>query len=80
VNKTEQRRELWRQRIAPQETSGQSIRAYCRGRGLLDLAPDAKRIVALMPVETPDGQQAQSHVIFLMNFFDELQRKMPLGQ
>jgi hypothetical protein len=34
VNKTEQRRELWRQRIAQQETSGQSIRAYCRERGL----------------------------------------------
>jgi hypothetical protein len=34
VNKAEQRRELWRQRIAQQEGSGQSIRAYCRGRGL----------------------------------------------
>ena len=34
MNKAEQRRELWRQRIAQQETSGQSIRAYCRGRGL----------------------------------------------
>ena len=28
--KQEQRRELWRQRIAEQETGGQSIRAYCR--------------------------------------------------
>jgi hypothetical protein len=34
VNKAEQRRELWRQRIAQQESSGQSIRAYCRERGL----------------------------------------------
>jgi len=34
VNKAEQRRELWRRRIAQQETSGQSIRAYCRGRDL----------------------------------------------
>jgi transposase-like protein len=34
VNKAEQRRELWRQRIAQQETSGQSVRAYCRRRGL----------------------------------------------
>ncbi len=34
MNKAEQRRGLWRQRIAQQETSGQSIRAYCRGRGL----------------------------------------------
>jgi hypothetical protein len=38
VNKAEQRRELWRQRIAQQETSGQSIRAYCRGRGLAEHA------------------------------------------
>lgn len=36
--KQEQRRELWRQRIAQQETSGQSIRAYCRGRGLQEHA------------------------------------------
>ncbi len=34
MNKAEQRRELWRQRIAQQESSGQSIRAYCRGRDL----------------------------------------------
>jgi hypothetical protein len=34
VSKAEQRREQWRQRIAQQETSGQSVRAYCRGRGL----------------------------------------------
>jgi hypothetical protein len=38
VNKAEQRREQWRQRIAQQETSGQSIRAYCRGRGLTEHA------------------------------------------
>ena len=38
MNKQEQRRELWRQRIAQQESSGQSIRAYCRGRGLQEHA------------------------------------------
>jgi hypothetical protein len=73
VNKAEQRRELWRQRIAQQETSGQSIRAYCRGRGLPDLAPDGKSIIALIPVETPETQQTQGHVIFLENFANELQ-------
>ena len=36
--KAEQRRELWRQRIAQQESSGQSIRAYCRGHGLTEHA------------------------------------------
>lgn len=38
MNKAEQRRELWRQRIAQQETSGQSIRAYCQGSGLKESA------------------------------------------
>ena len=45
-----------------------------------DLAPDGKRIAALMPVEAPEEQQAQSHVVFLMNFFDELRRIAPLGK
>jgi serine/threonine protein kinase/Tol biopolymer transport system component len=40
----------------------------------IDLAPDGKRVVALMPVETARGQEAQHHVIFLENFFDEVRR------
>ncbi|HYL36063.1 MAG TPA: protein kinase [Bryobacteraceae bacterium] len=47
----------------------------------LDLAPDGKRIVALMPATEPKGaQEAQNHVVFLMNFFDELRRKVPAGK
>jgi hypothetical protein len=38
VNKAEQRRELWCQRIAQQERSGQSIRTFCRERGLKEHA------------------------------------------
>ena len=45
-----------------------------------DLAPDGKRIVAIMPVETAEGQKAQSHVIFLENFFDEVRRKVPVSK
>jgi hypothetical protein len=45
-----------------------------------DLAPDGKRIVALMPAETAEGQKAQNHVIFLENFFDEVRRKVPVGK
>jgi Tol biopolymer transport system component len=41
----------------------------------VDLAPDGKRIVALMQVETAEGQKAQNHVIFLENFFDEVRRR-----
>jgi serine/threonine-protein kinase len=46
----------------------------------VDLAPDGKRIVALMPVEATEAQKAQNHVIFLMNFSDELRRKVPVGK
>jgi len=45
-----------------------------------DLAPDGKRIAALMPVESPKAQQMQNHVIFLENFSEELQRKVPSGK
>jgi serine/threonine-protein kinase len=41
----------------------------------VDLVPDGKRIVALMPVETAEAQKAQNHVIFLENFFDEVRRR-----
>jgi serine/threonine-protein kinase len=40
-----------------------------------DLAPDGKRIVALMPAGTAEDQRAQNHVIFLENFFDEVRRR-----
>jgi hypothetical protein len=33
-----------------------------------------------MSVETPEAKQAQSHVIFLENFADELRRKVPVGK
>jgi hypothetical protein len=42
-----------------------------------DVAPDGKRIVALMPVEALEAQSAKNHVIFLENFFDELRRRAP---
>jgi Tol biopolymer transport system component/class 3 adenylate cyclase/tRNA A-37 threonylcarbamoyl transferase component Bud32 len=44
----------------------------------LDLAPDGNRIVVLRPVEGPGAPQTQTHVTLLMNFFDELRRKVPL--
>jgi hypothetical protein len=39
-----------------------------------DLAPDGKRIVAVMPAE---GGESQHHVVFLENLFDELRRRAP---
>jgi serine/threonine protein kinase len=47
----------------------------------IDLAPDGKRIAALLAVGAPKGaQEAQSHVVFLENFFDELRRRVPAGK
>ena len=43
----------------------------------VDLAPDAKRIVALLLTEG-GGAQQQNHVFFLENFFVELRRRAPL--
>jgi hypothetical protein len=30
-----------------------------------------------MPTEAPEARQAQSQVVFLLTFFDELQRRVP---
>jgi serine/threonine-protein kinase len=40
-----------------------------------DPVPDGKHVVALMPVDEP--QEAHDRVIFLLNFFDELRRRLP---
>ena len=44
-----------------------------------DVAPDGKRIAAIMPAEGPEDQKAQDHVIFLQNFFDEVRRRTTAG-
>jgi hypothetical protein len=43
-----------------------------------DLAPDGKRI-AVASYAGGASQQDAGHVIFLENFIDELQRRVPLG-
>jgi hypothetical protein len=45
----------------------------------LDIAPDGRRFLVLMPAEGAEEQKAQNHVTFLLNFFDELRRKVPTG-
>jgi serine/threonine-protein kinase len=50
------------------------------GNRNVDLAPDGKRIAALMPAEAREAEQSQNHVIFLENFFDELRRRAPVGK
>ena len=43
-------------------------------------APDGLRVVALMPPEAPESEQSPNRLIFLENFFDELQRRVPTGK
>jgi serine/threonine-protein kinase len=42
-----------------------------------DPVPDGKRIVALIPADTPE--EPRDRVVFLLNFFDELRRRVPTG-
>ena len=42
----------------------------------LDLAPDGKRFVVLMPAESPEPRETQSHVTLVLNFFDEVRRRV----
>jgi serine/threonine-protein kinase len=41
----------------------------------LDLAPDGKRFVALMPEEATGARERRNHVTLVMNFFDEVRRR-----
>jgi serine/threonine-protein kinase len=47
--------------------------------GNYDLAPDGKRILALLRVDSPEARKAQNHVTFLLNFFDYLRQRVPVG-
>jgi hypothetical protein len=49
-----------------------------RGGRNFDVAPDGKRIIAIVPVEDPDEQKWKNHVVYMENFFDELLRRVPL--
>ena len=42
----------------------------------LDLVPDGQRMVVLAPATNPDERQAGNHVTFMLNFFDEVQRRV----
>jgi serine/threonine-protein kinase len=44
-----------------------------------DLAPDGKRLVIVTPVEGQLGRETQSHVTMIVNFFDEVRRRVSTG-
>jgi serine/threonine protein kinase/Tol biopolymer transport system component len=41
-----------------------------------DLAPDGKRFVMLISAESPEPRETQSHVTLVLNFFDEVRRRV----
>jgi eukaryotic-like serine/threonine-protein kinase len=43
------------------------------------IAPDGKRIAAFPMPEATAEDKSPGHVTFLLNFFDELRRKVPVG-
>ena len=46
----------------------------------IDLAPDGKRFAVLMPAQSTEPREAQSHVTLLVNFFDEVRRLSAQGK
>ena len=47
--------------------------------GNYDLAPDGKRLAAIV-ADDANGEKPPTHLTFLLNFFDELRRKAPVGK
>ncbi|MBI3472988.1 MAG: hypothetical protein HY013_16650 [Candidatus Solibacter usitatus] len=45
-----------------------------------DLAPDGRRFLVLMPAESSEPRETQSHVRLALNFFDEVRRRAPVGK
>jgi uncharacterized protein YfaQ (DUF2300 family) len=45
-----------------------------------DLAPDGKRVLIAMPAGNFGATNAEHHVVWVQNFFDELRRRVPLGK
>jgi hypothetical protein len=46
----------------------------------LDLAPDGKRFAVFLRPEVASEQKGSVHVTFLLNFLDELRRRVPPGK
>ena len=53
--------------------------ANVRAAGVFDLAPDGKRVAMFMPLATK-ALQRENTVVVVLNFFDELRRRVPIGQ
>ena len=47
---------------------------------IYDLAPDGKRLAAVLAAGNAGGEKPNTHLTFLLNFFDELRRRAPAGK
>lgn len=45
-----------------------------------DLAHDGKRVAVLIPEATAKSPQQEHHIVMLLNFADELRRRVPVGK
>jgi len=54
--------------------------ANVHGADGFDLAPDGKRVAMLVPLAARGASQRENTVVFVLNFFDELRRRVPIGQ
>jgi WD40-like Beta Propeller Repeat len=50
---------------------------FFAGTSNLDLAPDGKRFLVFSVPEAPSGEKGSVHVTMLLNFFDEVKRRIP---
>ena len=57
-------------------TSAGPVRATPIGLHPVDLAPDGKRF-AILPQDAATNEPGSVHATFLLNFFDELHRRLP---
>ena len=53
----------------------ETVPAFFPATKFYDPAPDGKSIVELMPADT--SEEPHGHVTFLLNFFNELRRRVP---
>ena len=45
-----------------------------------DLAPDGKRVAVVIPEGARTATQQEHEIVMLLNFADELRRRVPLGK
>ena len=68
------------QRGNPRPWADKPILNFSVGGGtLFDVMPDGKRVILVPETEESDLRKGDLHLTFLLNFFDEVRRRMPAG-